>query len=199
MQDFFTQPQQNFWNSVNLDQQVPNDFLDEPPLLEELGLNFDHIKRKTIAVLNPAARTLDPEILEDCDFAGPIVFGLCLGLSLSLTGKWAFDYIYGFGSIGSISIYLLVNLMTPSGFGINIYRTVSILGYCLLPMVLLAIVSIVMTLTNSLGAILVGLCVLWCTSCSSLMFSVPHSEDQRFLFAYPLALYYTCFALLTIF
>jgi hypothetical protein len=29
------------------------DFDSEPPLLEELGINFDHIKKKTIAVLNP--------------------------------------------------------------------------------------------------------------------------------------------------
>lgn len=28
-------------------------FEDEPPLLEELGINFDHIRQKTIAVLNP--------------------------------------------------------------------------------------------------------------------------------------------------
>lgn len=28
-------------------------FEDEPPLLEELGINFEHIKVKTVAVLNP--------------------------------------------------------------------------------------------------------------------------------------------------
>ncbi len=28
-------------------------FEDEPPLLEELGINFDHIRQKTLAVLNP--------------------------------------------------------------------------------------------------------------------------------------------------
>lgn len=29
------------------------DFENEPPLLEELGINFDHIRQKTLAVLNP--------------------------------------------------------------------------------------------------------------------------------------------------
>lgn len=29
------------------------DIENEPPLLEELGINFSHIKEKTIAVLNP--------------------------------------------------------------------------------------------------------------------------------------------------
>lgn len=28
-------------------------FADEPPLLEELGIDFDHIRKTTIAVLNP--------------------------------------------------------------------------------------------------------------------------------------------------
>ncbi len=28
-------------------------FDDERPLLEELGINFDHIRQKTLAVLNP--------------------------------------------------------------------------------------------------------------------------------------------------
>jgi hypothetical protein len=29
------------------------DMDNEPPLLEELGINFDHIRQKTVAVLNP--------------------------------------------------------------------------------------------------------------------------------------------------
>ena len=32
------------------------DFSNEPPLLEEIGVNFSHIKKKTIAVLLPAAQ-----------------------------------------------------------------------------------------------------------------------------------------------
>ncbi|VDD92932.1 unnamed protein product, partial [Enterobius vermicularis] len=36
------------------------DFEDEPPLLEELGINFSHIKEKTLAVLNPVG-TVAPD------------------------------------------------------------------------------------------------------------------------------------------
>lgn len=53
----------------------------EPPLLEELGINFQHIWTKTVAVMIPTKK-LDPEILADSDLAGPIVFfaiqGFCL-------------------------------------------------------------------------------------------------------------------------
>lgn len=33
------------------------DYENEPPLLEELGVNFDHIRLKTLAVLNPFGST----------------------------------------------------------------------------------------------------------------------------------------------
>lgn len=70
-----------FGPPTNLGQDT--DFADEPPLLEELGINFDHIKRKTISVLNPF-KPVDMEIATDCDLAGPIVFALLLGFSQSL-------------------------------------------------------------------------------------------------------------------
>jgi len=188
---------QNTCNIVLMDKQII--ISDEPPLLEELGLNFGHIKKKTISVLNPLTRKLDPELLDDCDLAGPLVFGGLLGFALTLSGKWTFDYIYGFVSVGSISICILVNLMSPPGGGIDMYRTVSILGYCLLPIVLLAFISIVLSLNSVAGSIVSVLCLIWSTSSSSMMFSSINSEDQKLLFAYPLALYYTCFALLAIF
>ena len=43
-----------------------------------------------------------------------------------------------------MSIYTLLNLMSDKG--IDIYRVVSVLGYCLLPMVGVGAVSVVVTL-----------------------------------------------------
>ena len=42
--------------------------------------------------------------------------------------------------MGSVSIYTLLNLMSQKG--IDAYRTASVLGYCLLPMVAVALLSI---------------------------------------------------------
>jgi hypothetical protein len=78
----FTQQSQQPYNPAEFS--FSNDFTDEPPLHEELGLNFGHIKKKTISVMNPFTRTLDPELLDDCDLAGPLVFGALLGLALTL-------------------------------------------------------------------------------------------------------------------
>ena len=56
------------------------------------------------------------------------------------SGKSNFGYIYGVGLFGSLSIYTLLNLMSQKG--IDAYRTASVLGYCLLPMVAVALLSI---------------------------------------------------------
>ncbi|TKR60241.1 hypothetical protein L596_027519 [Steinernema carpocapsae] len=66
------------------------DFENEPPLLEELGINFDHIRLKTLAVLNPIG-TASAEVIADQDLAGPLVFCLLFGASLLLHGKDALE------------------------------------------------------------------------------------------------------------
>jgi hypothetical protein len=52
-----------------------------------------------------------------------------------------FGYIYGVGVTGSLGMYLLVHLMSETGF--HFFSTVSVLGYCLLPMDVLAAISLV--------------------------------------------------------
>nr|CAG8545773.1 4456_t:CDS:2 [Entrophospora candida] len=109
----------NFWSAFGT-----GGFADEPPLLE---------------VLNPL-KTIDKHIMDDTDLAGPLIYCLIFGVSLLLTGKAHFGYIYGVALLGWLSIYLILNLM--SDLGIDIYRTASVLGYCLLPLTLLSCIGI---------------------------------------------------------
>ncbi|TKC50778.1 hypothetical protein EI555_018736 [Monodon monoceros] len=60
-----------------------NNFEDEPPLLEELGINFDHIWQKTLTVLHPL-KVADGSIMNETDLAGPMVFCLAFGATLLL-------------------------------------------------------------------------------------------------------------------
>ena len=62
------------------------DYENEPPLLEELGVNIPHIVEKTKAVLHPM-KSVDPNLMDDTDMAGPLVFCLLLGATLLLRGK----------------------------------------------------------------------------------------------------------------
>ncbi|KAJ8298154.1 hypothetical protein KUTeg_024685 [Tegillarca granosa] len=140
-----------------------DNYEDEPPLMEELGINFDHITQKTMAVLNPFKQT-DHTIMQDTDLAGPLVFCLAFGGSLMLSGKLHFGYIYGIGVVGCLAMYFLMNMMSMTGVAVGCI--ISVLGYCLLPMLFVSALSM---------------------------------HDQQLLVAYPCALVYGVFALLTVF
>ncbi|XP_022239153.1 protein YIPF5-like [Limulus polyphemus] len=174
-----------------------DNFEDEPPLLEELGINFDHIMQKTLAVLNPIKEP-EASILQETDLAGPLVFCMAFGVFLLLTGKVHFGYIYGIGVLGCLAMYALLNMMSMSG--ISVGCTVSVLGYCLLPMVMLSGVSIIFSLKGTLGTVIAILVVLWCALSASKLFATALVMDhQQPLVAYPCALLYGVFALLTVF
>jgi len=171
---------------------------DEPPILEELGINFSHIYSKTKAVLWPRRIKLDQQVIDDCDFAGPLLFCLALAMLLLLKGKVQFSYIYVVFIIGLFSLWAVLNLMSLRG--LDIYRTASVLGYCLLPIVLLAAISVPLDLTGAWGMVFVPLAIFWCSNAAALFFVVIlHADDQRWLLVYPVMLFYTCFALITIF
>ncbi|KAI8081905.1 uncharacterized protein B0P05DRAFT_538548 [Gilbertella persicaria] len=190
--DYPTGSSGSFWSAFGT-----GGFADEPPLLEELGLNFEHIKTKSLAVLNPF-RTVPHTIMDDTDLAGPLLFIFLFGTFLLLSRKAHFGYIYGVGVMGVVSIYLILNLMSENG--IDWSRTASVLGYCLLPMVMLSGFSVVLKLDNAIGTALTVISILWCTYSSSGMFSsVLHLNEQRLLVAYPVGLFYACFALMTLF
>jgi hypothetical protein len=180
--------------------QSTDPYADEPPLLEELGINFDQIRLKTLAVLNPF-RSTDASILHDSDLAGPLVFCLAFGCFLLVSGKVHFGYIYGFGGLGCVSIYMLLNLMSSPNIPISISCTVSVLGYCLLPMVVLSGLSMVISLkTAIIGTVCALLAIFWCALSASKLFVIALSlHNQQALVAYPCALLYGVFALLTVF
>uniref|UniRef100_A0A1I8EQD6 Protein YIPF n=1 Tax=Wuchereria bancrofti TaxID=6293 RepID=A0A1I8EQD6_WUCBA len=170
----------------------------EPPLLEELGINFSHIRQKTFAVLNPVG-SVAPDVIADQDLAGPLVFCLLFGAALLLHGKIQFGYIYGIGALGCVGIYALLNLMAADT-SISFTCTASVLGYCLLPMAILSMIAAIFSFQGMLGYLIASAAVIWCSVASSKLFITTLSLDgQRLLVAYPCALLYCVFALLAIF
>ena len=198
-------------NDINTNNSYGNDQIDfenELPLLEELGINLQHIMLKTKAVVIPSQRLhksalMDPAmIVEDADLAGPLAFALLLGGELLLTGKIHFGYIYGFGLFGCLAMTVILNLMSPQG-AVSVWTVTSILGYCLLPVNILALVKILLVnIANlsTLGRFCGVLTVVWSTTASTRLLEVGCGmRDQRYLIAYPIALLYSAFVLITIF
>ena len=182
----------------------PDDFVDEPPLLEELGINISHIRTKSLAVILPvryAKQAIDRNLMEDSDMAGPIAFAILLALELLLAGRIQFGYIYGFGLFGCLAMTLIINLMSPSD-AISIWTVVSILGYSLLPVNMLAALNILyrIRLMGDVGVLLAMVAIGWCTISSTRLFERGCDlRDQRYLIGYPSVLLYSAFVLLTIF
>lgn len=170
---------------------------DELPLLEELGIDPDAIVQKTLNVLNPLRRT-DPNLLNDTDLAGPLTFCLAFGSLLLLSGKVHFGYIYGIGLLGCAGLYGLLKLMSLQDVSIGV--VISVLGYCLLPMVVLAAINVLISLQGIVGAILAAIAIVWCSWSASKLFVTAFSmHSQQPLVAYPCGLFYAIFALITIF
>mmetsp|Transcript_51766 Transcript_51766/g.103028 ORF Transcript_51766/g.103028 Transcript_51766/m.103028 type:complete len:322 (-) Transcript_51766:316-1281(-) len=175
----------------------------EPPILVELGIDFEHIRQKTKIVLWPrSSQMVDPKLRDDMmnddDFAGPLLFCITLATLLLFNGKIVHGTIYGVFVVGLVGLWAVFNLMSPKG--IDIYRTASIIGYSLLPIVGLAALSIIVELRGFVGALCMPLAVGWCSVAASLFFvAALDASDRRWLLAYPIALFYTCFALITVF
>jgi len=172
-------------------------FEDEPPLLEELGINFDHIYQKTVAVMNPWKHT-SSEVINEVDLTGPFVFCMALGAAMLMVGKVQFGYIYGIGAVGVIGMWFLLNLMAPKGAHVGVIA--SVLGYCILPIVILSVINILIDLKGIIGTVASIAAVLWCAVSASRLFSDGlEMKRQQILVAYPCGILYAVFALLTVF
>ncbi|KAL9646428.1 hypothetical protein ABK040_006426 [Willaertia magna] len=198
--------------------------VDEVPLLEELGINFKDIYNKSMFILNPFSKERrkalhsmmlmnDPynsqqtnfvdgnvqHVLKDMDVAGPLMFCLALGFTLLLKGKIHFNYIYGVVVVGCLSVYLLLNLMCPLRKHMELQHVISILGYGLLPMVFLGLITATLPLLSSINFVLSWVAVLWSTYSASTMFvAALGMSHQRLLVGYPIGLVYATFALITV-
>jgi len=170
---------------------------DDPPLLEELGIDPHAIieRMKGIAFF----KKLSHDVAHAPDMWGPILIIICLAGCFTLGGKLLLGPIYGMCVTGFGGLYLLINAMANEGT-ISLAHAVSILGYGLMPVVGLAVIAILMPLKNTLGTVISLVVIVWCTATTSRFFEASASmHEQRWLVAYPISLVYSCFVILTVF
>jgi hypothetical protein len=168
--------------------------------------------------------------MDDSDLAGPVLFFLAFGFFLLFSGKVHFGYIYGLALLGSTSLHLILSLMSPSdatqasqtpsypqynepqapppnaqqgghfSATLTFPRSASVLGYCLLPLVITSLIGIVVRMDTPFGIVLTVAAIMWCTYSASGMFCVVgRMKGMRGLVAYPLGLFYVGFGIMSIF
>lgn len=176
-------------------------FDDEPPLLEELGIDLGGILRRTRGVLIGRLRGPD---MEELDVGGPLLFSAVLGAShLVWQGKVHFGVILGWSVLAAIVLWFVVRNIagdSPDVRKCDLSSCYSCLGYALLPMVAFSLLSILLPkgyIAAGAGAVV----SLWCASLASRLFvrRSPVLVHYRNLVAYPCLLAYSAFALLTLY
>eukprot|EP00803_Ostreobium_quekettii_P002735 evm.model.scf_1534.2 EVM.evm.TU.scf_1534.2 scf_1534:5625-7995(+) len=177
-------------------------FEDEPPLLEELGIDIPGILKKTRAIL--MLRVSAPA-LEDLDMGGPLMFAALLGGLHLLMGKLHFGVILGWSVVASAVLFFVVNQLAghgnPDSQSLVLYNCCCLMGYCLIPTVLLSAFALLVPGRGILHLVCAGLCVVWSTHIASALFirRSPCLVDLRTLVAYPCFLVYSIFAMLSLY
>ncbi|XP_059628429.1 uncharacterized protein LOC132271157 [Cornus florida] len=174
-------------------------FEDEPPLLEELGINTKQIWNKTVSIMNPFRVKVD--LHEDADLSGPFLFLMAFGLFQLLAGKLHFGIILGWVTVASLFLYVVFNMLAGRNGNLDLYRCLSLIGYCLLPIVILSAVSLFLPQGGVAIFAMAGVFVIWSTwVCTRLLVELASCGDEhRGLIAYACFLIYMLFSLLVIF
>lgn len=179
------------------DPNKPYDPNEETPILEELGISPQRIKEKIISVIT--INKLNKKILEDSDMTGPFLIFILFCITLILQKKTHFGYIYGTTLFGGFIINTLMNLMSKKE-SILLYNTISVLGYCMLPIVFASFIGILINLKALVGSITCLACIIMSSySASNFFEEVLAMQSQKWLIFYPLMLFYTSFLLVTMY
>ncbi|KAI4310546.1 hypothetical protein MLD38_035517 [Melastoma candidum] len=175
-------------------------FDEEEPLLDELGIHPEQIWRKTKSILNPF-RVNTTVHHQNSDLSGPILFYLSLCLFQLLSGKIQFGVVLGWIVVSSIFLYIVFNMLAGRNGRLDLHTCTSVIGYCMLPIVVLSALSLFMPQGSYARFILAGVVIMWATRAStSLMVALAEGEEEhRGLVAYACFLIYTLFSLLVVF
>lgn len=178
-----------------------SNFEDEPPLLEELGIDVGAIFQKTRAVLfwRFGSRQLD-----DLDMGGALIFVFVLaGLQL-LMAKLHFGVTLGWSVVFSILIWFMLRQLIgsdgPEAKNLDLYGVCCVVGYSMLPIVVFAATAILIP-KGLLLLLLGGACTVWSALTASRIFArrCPVLEDMKTIIMYPCLLTYGTFALLILY
>lgn len=174
-------------------------FEDEEPLLDELGIHPEQIWKKTKTILNPFR--VNPTFHKDSDLSGPILLYMSLCLFQLLAGKIQFGVILGWIVVSSIFLYVVFNMLAGRNGNLDLHTCTSVVGYCMLPVVILSAVSLFVPQVGALRFAISGIFVFWATRvCTALMVALADGgEEHHGLIAYACFLIYTLFSLLVIF
>ena len=137
------------------------------------------------------------EILEEPDLTGPILLTSLLGMLLLFNRKLNFGFIYGYGFFGCFVIYFLLNMILDNY--IQLYDVVSVIGYCITPVLFVSVINLFVNMKNTIGIIIsIFFSVLSTVQVLRILQTKHQMEKTKKLIAYPIFLLYQTFIILII-
>ncbi|KAG8935950.1 hypothetical protein FRC02_005425 [Tulasnella sp. 418] len=167
------------------------DTLDEP-VLTTIARDLKSIYSKLIQVLYPIRSGESREVLRDWDLWGPLILCLTLGIMLSVNAPPAqslgvFTSVVVIVCVGSLVVTLNAKLL---GGRVSFFQSLCVLGYCVFPLVIAAIVSTFVHVLYVRGPVAIAAWV-WSVWASMNFLDGTKIEQQRVLLAvYPLLMFY---------
>eukprot|EP00878_Enallax_costatus_P008723 GHUV01009117.1.p1 GENE.GHUV01009117.1~~GHUV01009117.1.p1 ORF type:complete len:226 (+),score=51.57 GHUV01009117.1:693-1370(+) len=176
-------------------------FEDEPPLLEELGIDIPQILRCTKAIL---LHQMKSNSLDELDFGGALVYLLALGLLHLLMAKVHFGVLLGWTLVQSIVLWFIVNQISSSEAAehraLDLYSCCCIVGYGLVPLIVLSAVVLLIP-KGPISAVLAVSFTAWSAiTAAKVLARRSHAlAEIRNLVLVPCFLLYGSYALLTVY
>jgi protein YIPF5/7 len=182
---------------------VSSGFEDEPPILEELGIDIAAILRKSKCVL---IGRVGSDSLKDIDMGGPLLFAACLAAIHLLSAKLHFGIIIGWSAVSHTLFWFIIHQLAGHGAQsekecIDLYNCSACLGYCLLPMVLVNAMAIFLPHGSSVVIALFVLASMYCSLLAARLVTkrAQFLQGQLATIAYPAFLYYITIALISLY
>uniref|UniRef100_A0A3B0MXW1 Uncharacterized protein n=1 Tax=Theileria annulata TaxID=5874 RepID=A0A3B0MXW1_THEAN len=147
-------------------QQSEEEDVVDPPLLDELGINLVEIYEHLVGVVLP--KKGNSLFLNYNDLSGPLLIFVTFAMGLMFSGKICFSIIYVLSVFCNLGIYLLFNFLNERY--ISLSKTVTIMGYSLLPLCLTPVIWLFSRFLKLVSVILVYLCVVWSTVSATYLF-----------------------------
>jgi hypothetical protein len=172
--------------------------LDEP-IIDTFKRDLLRICYKLKNVIIPSLNARKKEELQNWDLWGPLLFCLLLATALSTsksdTGK-GFLYVFIIVWIGSIILTFNCQFL---GAKIGICQMSCLLGYCLFPITLAAIIIALFKTTKAgIKVLITGICCVWSCFSSIGFISSLVSPNKKMIAVFPIFLFYLCLTLFVI-
>lgn len=168
----------------------------QEPVLATISRDLKRIGQKLWQVVVPLRAAQDPFVLREWDLWGPLLFTLVLAVTLTFTSmgdtsedaaSYVFSVVFVLVITGSVMITMNALLL---GGKVSFFQSVSIMGYCIFPMDIVALVVAVTGLPAPFKEVLVAIGTAWSTYASLGFIGQLVPEDRKALALYPVLLFY---------